>query len=149
MQVHCSFSDHQVTQLKWSRCINTKGFRGHNVSCDLYLEHLNRTLKEMIRGLHSNISQEYQIMLLDLLVLSIMYAKLYFSEAYIPRIWLTHQTFLYKGMLHIVKELEQYKVFEDHKRKPRVYQRVKNVKQNCSTKELEAWILQKLSSYKL
>ena len=40
-QVYCLFSDRQVAQLKWSRCINTKGSRGHNVPCDLHLEHLN------------------------------------------------------------------------------------------------------------
>ena len=54
-QYYCLFSEASCT-LKWSRCINTKGYRGCNVPCDLHLEHLNCRLKEMIRGLHSNVT---------------------------------------------------------------------------------------------
>ena len=55
-QYHCLLSPRQVAQLKWSRCINTRGLPGCNVPCDLHLEHLNRCLKDMIRGLHSNVT---------------------------------------------------------------------------------------------
>jgi len=43
-------------QLVWSRCINThtNGKPGHNIPCDLYLEHVNRVLKECIHHLHAN-----------------------------------------------------------------------------------------------
>jgi len=53
-QYHCLLSERKAAQLKWCRFINTKGRRGTNISCDLHLEHLNRRLKELIRGLHSN-----------------------------------------------------------------------------------------------
>ena len=55
-QYHCLFSEQQAAQLKSPRCVNTKGFKGCNVPCDLHLEHLNCRLKGMIRGLHSNIT---------------------------------------------------------------------------------------------
>ena len=44
-QYYCLFSERQAAQLKWSRCINTKGYRGCNVPCNLHLGHLNCRLK--------------------------------------------------------------------------------------------------------
>ena len=41
-------------QLTWSQFINTQGGKGHNIPCDLYMEHLNRVLKDGIRGLGAN-----------------------------------------------------------------------------------------------
>ena len=44
-QYHYNFSERQKAQLLWSRCINTRGYPGTNIPCDLYMEHLNRRLK--------------------------------------------------------------------------------------------------------
>ena len=44
-------------QLKWSRFVNMKGLPGHNISCDLHNEHLNRLLKVAIEGLGANKSK--------------------------------------------------------------------------------------------
>ena len=41
-------------QLKWSRFINTRGGKGNNIPCDLHMEHLNRVLKDGIKGLGAN-----------------------------------------------------------------------------------------------
>ena len=53
-----SVSPHTSTrlaeQVKWCRFINTQGLPGHNISCDLDLEHLNRVAKIAIDGLGSN-----------------------------------------------------------------------------------------------
>ena len=48
----------QAAQLIWSRCINTHGVRGRNISFDLHLEHLNRLCKESIKGLQVNKTKE-------------------------------------------------------------------------------------------
>ena len=45
-------------QLLWSRCVNTHGLPGHNVPCDLFMEHLNRLCKEAIVGLWANKSED-------------------------------------------------------------------------------------------
>ena len=45
-------------QLKWSRFVNTTGLPGHNISCDLHMEHLNREAKTAIKGLGANKSQK-------------------------------------------------------------------------------------------
>ena len=55
MQYTYFFSERQKTELLWSRCVNTKGLPGHNMPCDLYMEHLNRRLKGMIRGMGGNV----------------------------------------------------------------------------------------------
>lgn len=55
-QYHYSLSERQKMQLLWSRCVNTQGFQGKNIPCDLYMEHLNRRLKTVIRGMGGNIT---------------------------------------------------------------------------------------------
>ena len=49
-QYHYVFSERKRAQLLWSRCA------GKNIPCDLYMEHLNRRLNTVIRGMGSNIS---------------------------------------------------------------------------------------------
>ena len=49
-------SPRQVSELKWSRTVNTNGRIGKNIPVDLHMEHLNRRLKIMMRNLGSNIS---------------------------------------------------------------------------------------------
>ena len=56
LQYEYLFSERQKAQLLWSRCVNTKGYRGANIPCDLHMEHLNRRLKTVLRGLGANIS---------------------------------------------------------------------------------------------
>ena len=41
----------------WSRFVNSRGGVGHNISCDLHMEHLNRALKTALSGLGANVSQ--------------------------------------------------------------------------------------------
>ena len=45
-------------KLTWQRFINTSGKKGHNISRDLHLEHLNGFLKELLKSLRSNINEE-------------------------------------------------------------------------------------------
>lgn len=55
VQFHYTFSERQKAELLWSRCINTCGFAGANIPCDLHMEHLNRRLKSIIRGMGANV----------------------------------------------------------------------------------------------
>ena len=41
-------------QLKWSRFVNVHGFPGRNISADLHMEHMSRTVKTIIEGLGAN-----------------------------------------------------------------------------------------------
>ena len=41
-------------QLVWSRFVNISGKEGHNIPCDLHMEHLNRVLKDSVEHLGAN-----------------------------------------------------------------------------------------------
>ena len=45
-------------QLLWSRVVNSKGCPRANIPIDLHMEHLNRTLKDIMHGLGANISEK-------------------------------------------------------------------------------------------
>lgn len=51
-------SPRQIAELKWGRTVNTVGRIGHNIPCDLHMEHLNRRLKFMMENLGSNIKPQ-------------------------------------------------------------------------------------------
>ena len=53
-QYHFLLPPKQAHQLIWERFINTKGHPGCNIPCDLHIEHLNRLLKDAIKGLGPN-----------------------------------------------------------------------------------------------
>ena len=54
----CLLSDRLSHLLKWNRTVNNKGGKGHNISLDLRLEHLNNLLKEMLKCLGVNVTQK-------------------------------------------------------------------------------------------
>jgi L1 cell adhesion molecule like protein len=49
------FSERKAAQVMTSRFVNTAGRTGHNLPCDLHLEHLNRRLKGVMNHLQSNV----------------------------------------------------------------------------------------------
>ena len=53
-QYYFMLSTRQSHQLVWSRFINTHGLPGHNIECDLHMEHLNRVCKSSIKGMGAN-----------------------------------------------------------------------------------------------
>lgn len=54
----CLLSERHFHLLKWNRTVNNKGGKGHNISLDLRLEHLNHLLKEMLKCLGVNVTQK-------------------------------------------------------------------------------------------
>ena len=48
-------------QLVWTRFVKTSGKEGHNIPCDLHMEHLNRVLKESIKHLGANKTKDATI----------------------------------------------------------------------------------------
>jgi len=55
LQYNYTFSEREKAQLLWSRCVNT-GYPGANIPCDLFMEHLNRRLKTVIRNMRANVN---------------------------------------------------------------------------------------------
>ena len=56
LQYYYIFSERKKAQLLWSQCVNTRGYQGRNIPCDLFMEHLNRRLKSILRGMGANIN---------------------------------------------------------------------------------------------
>ena len=50
-QYHTTLPSNLAEQLKWSRFTNVHGLPGHNISCDLHIEHLSKLVKVSIEGL--------------------------------------------------------------------------------------------------
>lgn len=46
----------EAFKIIWGRFVNTKGFKGRNISNDLHLEHMNNFLKDLLKSLHHNLS---------------------------------------------------------------------------------------------
>lgn len=57
-QYHITLPPNLAEQVKWSRFINVHGKPGHNISCDLHLEHNNRLVQTSIGGLGANKSEK-------------------------------------------------------------------------------------------
>lgn len=56
--VHATASPRLAQEILTSRFINVQGGPGKNIPTDLYMEHLNRTLKDYMNGLGPNISSD-------------------------------------------------------------------------------------------
>ncbi len=61
-QYHLLLLKNLAAQLKWSRFINVHRKPGHNISCDLHMEHLNRIVMTAIEGLGANKSKKAIVM---------------------------------------------------------------------------------------
>ena len=57
-KVNSTSSTRLAAQIKWSRVVNTHGGKGKNIPVDLYMEHLNRCLKNYVIGLGANVSEK-------------------------------------------------------------------------------------------
>ena len=55
-QIHATLTPRDAQRTIWNRTVNNRGGLGNNVPLDLDLEHDNHLLKDMLRGLGSNIS---------------------------------------------------------------------------------------------
>lgn len=149
-QYNCLFSERQAAQLKWSRCINTKGFRGCNVPCDLHLEHLNRRLKGMVRALHSNVTPKAlsraakSVGIVHQVCENITLASGIYQES-------GHHTrpAFNQECARMVEQLQECRVFASLGRQPAVYKHIKSVLQQYSKQEIKEWIIQKYGTYKM
>ena len=57
-QVNSMLSPQLAHEVMWHRFVNTRGGPGRNIPCDLYNEHVNKLLKEIIMNMGSNLTKE-------------------------------------------------------------------------------------------
>ena len=56
VQASSLLSERSAHQLKWCWFVNTKGTLGHNISCDLAMEHWNCAFKQYVHTAGGNVS---------------------------------------------------------------------------------------------
>ena len=66
-------SPHLSYQLQWSRFINTHGKQGKNIPSDLHMEHMNRIIKNTVKGLGANRTKELSCALENVLTVKVNY----------------------------------------------------------------------------
>ena len=149
LQYYFLLPKREAEQLKWSRFINTKGRKGCNVSCDLHIEHLNRRLKNMIAGLHSNNNS------IDRAAKSIGVVH-QICEGFEQEVVSYTESGQHKRASFVkecklmYEELIEQKIFDEHMgRSYSSFQNIKGLLQQCPNKQLLPYIIRKLKTYQL
>ena len=137
-------------QLKWSRCINTRGVVGGNIPSDLHLEHLNRRFKDIISNLHSNVTTKAISRASRSIGLVHNICETFEQQNNARKRSGRHtRPSFAKECQMICQELKDQRVFEVHEtRRPSSLKYIKSMIQDCPTSVLEQWIPTKVSSYK-
>ena len=114
-QYHFFLSPRLAQQLLHSRFINTHGWPGHNIPCDLHMEHINRACKTAVNNLVANLTPK-AIVRVGRCVGSVMNITQQFDrECDVSPTYGTHaDVSLKKDVKCVVKELvEKSKVFSN------------------------------------
>ena len=112
VQYHYIFPPRQAEQLLWSRFVNTLGWAGHNIPCDLHLEHLNRACKTAINALGANITEKTLLRTGKCIGPLTKVLNNYDSENELKKASTTHSSArANKDIQTIVKQLEDTNVF--------------------------------------
>lgn len=139
---------HLAEQLKWSRFVNTHGLPGHNISCDLHMEHLNRLVKTAMEGLGSNKKKKKAMLRTGKAVGMLATFSETFDEGagvYKPSGRHAKKSWL-QDLTKVVQELLKGDVFNEktlktHKSFPRVKRCMK-----LDEQQLKDWIINRLMS---
>ena len=60
-QYQLFYTPRMQQQLMWSHTVNTRGLPGHNLPCDLHMEHINRECKKAMQTLGPNVIRETSV----------------------------------------------------------------------------------------
>lgn len=143
-QYYLILPPHLAEQVKWSRFINVHGLPGHNISCDLHMEHLNRVAKIAIDGLGANKSQK-AIQRIGKAIGTVSVSLQNFDAiSNVPAESGAHTTrSSEKDLLKIIKELAKTKVFSTiPERKHKSFGNMKTNLIRClSESDLKKWMI--------
>ena len=150
MQFYFLLPRRLAEQLKWSRCINTRGVIGGNVPADLHLEHLNRRLKDILSNLRSNVTSKAIDRASRSLGMVHQVCETFEHENNAKKQSGRHTRPAFtKECRMICDVLRTQKTFlEQSSRCPSALKYVKSFLQECPTTVLEAWIPEKVNCYK-
>ena len=136
-------------QLKWCRFINTHGdLPGHNISCDLHMEHLNRMVKMSINGLGAN-KTEKAIVRAGKSVGSFSKSLVNFDyQAGVPSISGMHsQKSMSKDLKVIIQQLLNANIFDTSHAHESFAKLKTNLIRKLSKEELMDWVFKNFSKH--
>ena len=138
----------QAEQLKWSRFVNSKGRKGCNISCDLHIEHLNRRLKTVMKGMHCDVKAiDYAAKAIG--IIHRICEDLEEETSYAEGDKHERETF-FKECRLMVNELMEQNIFMEHsERRHASFKSIKPVLQQCPSKQLLPFMAKKLKTYQL
>ena len=113
-QYHILFPERMAQQLIWSRCVNTHGKPGHNIPCDLHMEHCNRLCKVAVQALGANIAPKSLTRVGKVSGALLNVLTQYNSSCFVPPPSTAHTGALYeKDLKLILKEITEHtRVFQ-------------------------------------
>ena len=135
-------------QLKWCRFINVHGLPHCNISCDLQMEHMNRTVKSAIEGLGANKSEKAIVRVGRSVGTLTKMLDNYDSEAGVASVSGKHSiTTMEKDVREIVTLLSSTNIFStSHSYKS--FSKIKsNLIRKLDEKNVRGWILENFSKY--
>ena len=144
-----SLSPRHATDLLWGRSINVHGRKGKNVSADLHMEHMNRVVKDCIKGLGSNQTERAIVRVSKALGTIIPVLDQYDEQNNIPSISGRHKVLsIQKNHEKICKELTKQKILQYiPRRKHDNFPNPRDVLHGKNKVELTKWMEQKLAKY--
>ena len=131
---------HEIT---WCRFVSSRGGSGNNIPVDLYMEHLNRTLKDCLLGLGANISESTIIQISRSLSKLMAVSTHFDSECGVPKESIYHTCKdTSKDLQLVVDELQKSKVFDYIPgRYHKTFQNIKpHISAHVDTDKLFSWI---------
>ena len=148
----CSFilPANLAEQVKWSRFVNFHGLPGHNISCDLHMEHLNRLVKTAIDGLGANKSKKAISRVGKALGVLASATQAYDKELGVPLQGSTHSTRqvkpkILKDVTTIVNQLLQGDVFNSNRKHSSFRKLKSNLIRTISEKDFKQWMIRRFS----
>ena len=142
-----TLSPAHAKQLLWGRCINVHGYKGKNIPADLHMEHLNRVVKDCLRGLGAN-QTDTAILRIGRALGTIVPVLTKFDESNnVPAISGAHtRKSMQRDQNVIVDELKKNKVFKHiASRKHKTFPKPRNVLHGRDKKYLQEWMTEKVS----
>ncbi len=133
-------------QLLWGRCINVHGNQGKNIPSDLYMEHLNRVVKDCIKSLGSNQTGRTIVKVSRALGNLVTILNKFDSVNKVAEVSGIHKCkSMEKDIEIIVNELKKYQVFKQissrrHIRFPHPH----NILHGWPRKDFDDWMISKI-----
>lgn len=142
-------SPRQVSEIMWSRTVNTSGIKGKNIPVDLHMEHLNRRLKIMLQNLRSNVNPSTAQRAAKGLGVVQKVCTQFMAETDITENKDFHTIpCIKKDLSYLIKQLTDSEIFQlKHGRQYNIYNNHKPLFHSINWSKINDWVREKINDY--